>query len=307
MSMNLSAITYTPSMISSSMVANLMLDENQQAKMETQLSTGDIVNAPSDNPAAASSLMQLNASLNRATQYSTNAADGAGWLSLGNSTLNSVMSNLQTARQTVLALSGEMLTGTSGALTGAATQLQAIKQQILGLANTTYGGQAIFSGTGNVSTAYDASGNYLGGGNAPTRTVAPGVTVPISVTGSTVFGSGATGLLSPGGVLDTLITDITTGTPASLQKAQTTDLAALDSATTQVSTQAAEMGANYQRMQGFAVQATNAQQALQTQIGAEDSVNVAQVTTELTQAQQTFQTGLWATAQIESHSLVQYL
>lgn len=307
MSTNLSAISYTPTIIANQMVTNLTADENQQATLEEQLSTGNLVNSPSDSPAAANSIMQLNASLNRATQYSTNASDGLGWLALGNSTLNSVMSNLQTARQTVLALSGQMLSGSPSAIAGAATQLRAIKQQILGLANTTYGGQAIFSGTGNVDTAYDAAGNYVGGGNAPTRTVAPGVNVAVSVTGPTVFGSGSSGLLNPGGVLDTLVADITTGTPASLQKAQTTDLGALDSAISTVSTQAAEMGANYQRMQGFATQATNAQAALQTQISAEDSVNVAQATTQLTQDQQTFQTGLWATAQIESHSLVQYL
>lgn len=307
MSMNLSAISYTPTIIASQMVSNLTADQNQQATLEQQLSTGNLVNSPSDNPAAAASIMQLNASLNRATQYSSNAADGLGWLSLGNSTINSVMSNLQTARQTVLALSGEMLSGQPGAITGAAAQLKAINQQILGLANTTYGGQAIFSGTGNVSTAYDQNGNYVGGGASPTRTVAPGVHVPISTTGPAVFGSGSTGLLGPTGVLNTLVSDITTGTPASLKKAQTTDLANLDAAMSTVSTAAAELGANYQRMQGFATQATNAQTALQSQLSAEDSVNVAQATTQLTQDQQTYQTGLWATAQIDSHSLIQYL
>lgn len=307
MSMNLSAISYTPTIIASQMVSNLTSDQNQQATLEQQLSTGNLVNSPSDNPAAAASIMQLNASLNRATQYSSNASDGLGWLSLGNSTINSVMSNLQTARQTVLALSGEMLSGQPGAITGAAAQLKAINQQILGLANTTYGGQAIFSGTGNVSTAYDPNGNYVGGGSSPTRTVAPGVQVPISTTGPAVFGSGSTGLLGPSGVLNTLVTDISTGTPASLKKAQTTDLANLDTAMSTVSTAAAELGSNYQRMQGFATQATNAQSALQSQLSAEDSVNVAQATTQLTQDQQTYQTGLWATAQIDSHSLIQYL
>lgn len=307
MSLDLSAISYTPAIISSQMVQNLTLAQNQQATLEQQLSTGDLVNQPSDNPTAAASLMNLNASLARANQYSSNASDGVGWLSLGNSTLNSVLSTLQTARQSVLALSGDMLSGQSSAIAGAAAQLQSVKQQMLGLANTTYGGQAIFSGTGNVTAAYDSSGNYLGGGNPPTRTVAPGVAVAVAVTGDKVFGSGSTGLLSPGGVLDTLINDVSTGTTASLQKAQTTDLTSLDAAISNVSTQAAVLGADYQRMQGFATQATNAQAALQTQIGAEDSVNVAAATTQLTQDQQTYQAGLWATAQIEHTSLVNYL
>ncbi len=303
----LPAITYSPSIISNQLVSNLNTDQTQQAQLEVQLSTGDLVNAPSDNPAAASSLMKLNSSLSRAQQYVTNANDGIGWLSLGTSTLGSVISTLQQAQQSVQALSGNALSGSQAALTGTAAQLQSTMSQVLNLANTTYGNQAIFSGTGNVSQAYDSAGNYVGGGNSPTRSVAPGVTVPVSVTGPQVFGTGSSGLLGSSGVLQTLINDVQTGTPASLQKATTTDLAALGSALQNVESQAAAMGASYQRMQAFSTEATNAQTALQTQISSIDSVNLAQATTQLTQDQQTYQTGLWATAQIEQHSLVSYL
>jgi flagellar hook-associated protein 3 FlgL len=303
----LPALTYTPTIISSQLVQNLNADQSQQATLEEQLSTGDLINTPSDNPAGASTLMQLNSSLARAQQYVSNANDGLGWLSLGTSTLNSVVSALQTAQQSVMALSGNSLSGQQAAITGTTAQLQSTLQQVLSLANTTYGNQAIFAGTGNVSQAYDSSGNYVGGGNAPTRTVAPGVTVPVSVTGPQVFGSGTSGLLGSSGVLQTLITDVSTGTSASLQKAMSTDLTALNSAIQAVEGQAAVLGANYQRMQSFSQQATNSQAALQSQMSSLDSVNVAQATTQLTQDQQTYQTGLWAAAQIEQHSLVNYL
>jgi flagellar hook-associated protein 3 FlgL len=306
-SLDLNAIAYTPTIISSSLVAALNSDQSQQATLEQQLASGDLVNAPSDNPAAASSLMELNASVARAAQYVNNANDGVGWLSLGTSTLNSVMSTLQQAQQSVTALTGQSLSGQQAAITGTTDQLKSTLQQVLALANTTYGGQAIFAGTGNVAQAYDSAGNYVGGGSAPTRTVAPGVTVPVSVTGPDVFGTGSNSLIGPGGVLQTLITDVSTGTPASLQKATTTDMTALASAMQTVTAQAAYLGSDYQRMQGFLTQATNAQAALQTQISAEDSVNVAQATTQLTQDQTTYQTGLWATSQIEQHSLVNYL
>lgn len=306
-SIDLSAISYTPSIISSQLIQDLDSDQSQQASLEAQLGTGDLVNAPSDNPAAAASIMKLNASLGRAQQYSTNASDGLGWLSLGNSTLNSVLSTLQSVQQTVSALTGNALTGRQAAISGATAQLNSATQQLLSLANTTYGNQAIFAGTGNVSQAFDATGNYVGGGSAPTRTVGPGVTVAVAVTGDTVFGSGATALFGSSGILQKLTNDIQTGTTASLQTATTTDLQALNGAIQNVSAQAAELGAYYQRVQGFSRQATNAQAALQSQLSAEDSVDVAQATTQLAQDQQTYQTGLWATAQIEQHSLVSYL
>lgn len=307
MSIGMSAISYTPAIIRSQLLQDLGTDESQQALLEQQIGSGNTINSPSDDPAGAASIMQLNASLARAKQYVTNANDGLGWLSLANSTVNSVVSTLQAAQQAVQALSGESLTGQQSAVTGTAAQLQSALQQVLALANTTYGGQAIFSGTGNVTTAYDTSGNYVGGGSSPTRTVAPGVTVAVSLTGPEVFGSGPTGLLGTSGVLQTLINDVSAGTSTSLQKAMTTDLSALGSAIQGVTGQAAVLGANYQRMQGFATQATDAQTALQTQISAEDSVDVAAATTQLTQDQQNYQMGLWATSRIEQTSLVNYL
>ncbi len=307
MSVSMPAISYTPAVIRSQLLQDLSVDQSQQAVLEEQLGSGNLVNSPSDDPAGAASIMQLNASLARAKQYVTNANDGLGWLALGNSTVNSVISTLQTAQQAVGALSGQTLSGQPAAVTGTVTQLKAVLQQVLALANTTYGGQAIFSGTGNVTTAYDSNGGYVGAGSAPTRTVAPGVAVPVSLTGPEVFGSGSTGLLGSSGVLQTLIDDVSAGTSASLQKAMTTDLSALGDAIQSVTGQAAVLGANYQRMQGFATQAVNAQTALQTQISSEDSVDVAAATTQLTQDQQTYQMGLWATSQIERTSLVNYL
>lgn len=304
MSTNLTAISYTPTIISRQLTQDLSVDQSQQALLEEQLGSGNLVNQPSDNPAAASSILQLNASMARAQQYASNAADGLGWLSLANSTVNSVMSNLQSVRQLVLSISGSNLSGSQSAITGIGDQVKSLRDQIMSLANTQYAGQALFSGTGNVTEAYNPDGSYAGAGAAPTRTVAPGVAVPVSVTGTDLFGSGSAGLLDPNGVLSTLISDVNSG---QLQKAQTSDLKALDDAMATVGAAAASLGSNYQRMQGFSTQATNAQAALQSQVSSEDSVDVAKATTQLTQEQQTYQMGLWATAQIESHSLVQYL
>jgi len=300
-------ISYTPTVIASQLVSYLNADQSQQATLETQLSSGNVVNQPSDNPAAAGSLLAANSSLARAQEYSSNASDASAWLSLGTSTLNSVTSALQSAEQSVTALSGYALSNSSAAVATTTAALQSVLSQVTALANTTYGNQAIFAGTGNVSVAYDASGNYVGAGNPPTRTVGPGVSVAIAATGPAVFGSGSSGLLGPTGILSKLISDVSTGTPASIATATTTDLAALKSAVQNVTNQAGILGAAYQSVQGFAAQATNVQTALQTQISAVDSVNIAQATTALTQSQNTYQAGLWATAQIEQHSLVTYL
>ena len=305
--MGTGAISYTPTIIANQLISGLNTDEAQQATLEEQLSTGNTINQASDNPAGAAELLQLNGSLARAQQYASNATDGSGWLSLGNSTMNQILSSLQPVQQTVLSVSGAGLSNEPGALQALAAQVSAAQQELTNLANTTYGGQAIFAGTGNVSQAYDTNGNYVGGGSAPTRTVAPGVQVPVSVTGQQIFGSGSTGLLGSSGILAQIVQDLQTGTTASLNNVQTTDGQALASAITQVTTVAAQMGADYQRMQTFAQQATSAQQTLQTQLSGIDSTNVAQVSTQLTEAQQSYQSSLWATSQLSQESLVQFL
>jgi len=306
-SVNATAISYTPTDIANQMMGNINTQQSLQASLEEQLSSGTQINSPSDNPAGAASVLRLSSSIARATQYQANATDGLGWLSLGDSTMNSIVSTLQSVQQSAESITGTALTGGSVALHAVAAQITGASQQLLSLANTTYNGQAIFAGTGNVTQAYDANGNYVGGGSAPTRTVGPGTQVPIAVTGTAVFGTGSTGLLGPGGALAQLVSDINTGTPASLEAATTTDLTAVNTALTQVETQAGTLGSSYQQMQAFSLQATATSTALQTQMSGTDGTNVAQVSTELTQAQQTYQSGLWAISQLQQDSLVQYL
>lgn len=300
-------ITYTPAILADQMIAALNSDQAQQATYEQQLSTGNVINQPSDNPAGAVQLMQLNASLARSQQYSANANDASGWLSLGTSTLNQVISTLQQAQQVVQSVSAAALSNQPGAVASLANQMSSVRQSLLNLANTTYGGQAIFAGTGNVTHAFDQSGNYVGGGSSPTRTIGTGVQVSIAATGDQVFGTGTSGLLSSNGILAQIVQDLQTGTPASLNNVTTTDLQALTQATAQVTDQAASLGATYQRVQSFAQQATNAQQALQTQMAGIDATNVAQVATELTNSQQSYQAALWATSQLSQDSLVKFL
>lgn len=302
-----SSIIYTPQTIADQLVSNIMGDQSQQATLQEQIATGSRINQPSDDPSGTASILQLQAANARAGQYVSNANDGLGWLSLANSTLNQAVGILQSVQSTILSVSSAGLTGSQAGLASMASQVQGSLSSLINLANTQYGGQAIFAGTGNVQAAYDQNGNYLGGGSAPTRTVAPGTEVPVSVTGPQVFGSGASGLLGSSGVLAQIVQDLQSGTPAALQKVATTDLGNLQSALSQVETQAAVVGTNYQQMQTFSQEATSAQAALQKELSGIQSTNMPQAITDLSQAQTSYQSALWATAQIRQDSLVQFL
>jgi flagellar hook-associated protein 3 FlgL len=305
------AIELTPSVMSQDMISNLNNEQASIAQLQEQLSTGNVVNQPSDDPAQAANILQINAAITRANTYAQNASDGLGWLQQGNSTMNEILSTLQQVRQNVLSISSASLSGSTAGLQALGDQVSSAQQALLNLANTSYNGQAIFAGTGNVTTAYSANGTYVGGGNAPTRTVAPGTQVAVAVTGNSVFGSGTTGLLSttPGnlGVLAQIAQDISTGTPASLAQAMGPDLQNLDNAISTVENQAAQLGAQYQQMSALQTQATNSQAALNSELSGIQSVNLPQATTNLTLQQNSYQTALWATSQLLQPSLVQFL
>lgn len=306
-----SAVQLTPSVIGQQIATNLVNDQVSIATLQQELSTGNMVNRPSDNPAQVGNIMQLNAALTRAGTYVSNASDGLGWLTTADSTMNEVISTLQQVRQTVLSVSSAKLTGTPGGLQALADQVVSAQQSLLNLSNTSYDNQAIFAGTGNTTTAFDSSGVYVGGGNPPTRTVAPGVELAVAVTGDSVFGTGTSGLLSttPGslGVLAQIASDIRTGTPASLANAMGPDLQNLDSAITTVETQAAQLGAQYQRMQAMSQQATSSQASLNEELSGIQSVNLPQAITSLQMQNNSYQTALWAASQLIQPSLVQFL
>jgi flagellar hook-associated protein 3 FlgL len=309
-----SPIIVTPNLLASTMDAGLLNDQASLASLEQQIATGNAINVASDNPPAAATMLQLQAGLSRANQYASNAADAQGWLSLANSTVGSILSILQNVQSLVESASGSSLSGQSTTRTATADQIEAALNQITNLANTTYAGnQAIFAGTG--SQAYDANGNYQGAGNAPTRTVAPGTQVPISLTGQQIFGSGAAG--SPGngllgngqggapvGVLQQIVNDLNANNMSALQGQ---DLTNLQSAISTVETAAGKLGAYQQQVEGFAQQATSSVNALTEQLGNVQSTNVAQAITSLQLQQTAYQEALYATSQLSTQSLAAYL
>ena len=308
---SMTPIVITPAVLSQSLISGLTTDQGNIATLQEQIATGNQINTASDNPSGAAEMLQLQAATTRANQYSANAKDGVSMLSLAGSTVGSVLTTLESVQSTLTGLSGNLLTGGSTVLNSTAQQVTGALQQLLGLANTTYVGQPVFAGTGNVTAAYDAQGNYIGAGSAPTRTVAPGTQISASITGPSVFGTGTTGLLStvPGslGVLAQIAADLKTGTAASLSNLTSVDIPNLKNAITQVASSAGQLGAQQQSMQGFEAQAQATVTTLEGQLSSVQSVNMAEAMTNLQLQNTAYQAALYATSQITANSLVKYL
>lgn len=310
-------VVITPNILSTSMVKDMGNDQSSLATLENQIATGSAVTVASDDPSQAANILQLQAGVARAHQYATNANDGVNWLTLANSTVTSVMTVLDQVESAVQGLTGDVASGTASAISGVTTVITGALQQLLDLANTQYAGQALFSGTGTPTRAYKPTGLYAGAGTAPTRTVAPGNSIPISVTGTAIFGpTGPTGLLStvsvtttgPGlGVLAQMVATLKKGTPTALGRVAETLLGKLQTAMGTVEAQAGQLGADQVAMEGFASDAGYSVTALEQELSDAQDVTMAQALTNLQLQENAYEAAMYVTSQLDGMSLMSYL
>jgi flagellar hook-associated protein 3 FlgL len=299
------------------MVADLQSSLAQLTQLQEEAATGKQINQPSDNPAGTSEVLSLNAQLGRFQQYSSNITDGQSWLDTADTTLGSAVKALDQVQTDVLsgANNTALVNGGGQALS---QEVLSIKQQLLGLASTTYNNRPIFSGTYGTSpypqgmasgvsdptsSSYDAdvAYAYAGSSTTVTRVVSPGQTVNVSVTGQQVFGSGSTSVFA---LLDTISQDLAKGNTAALSG---TDLSQLQTALSTVTQAQGTVGALGASLATDATQVTGKVTAIQDQVSNLTDASEDQVATLLDLQETSYQAALETTAKIIQPSLVQFL
>ena len=143
---------------------------------EQQIASGQSVNVPSDNPAAAAVLVQNANQTSEADQFQRSIGSIQGEMQNADSALNSVITSLQQAIS--LGVEGANGTVNSADREAIATQVQGIQSQLLSLANLTYQGNYVFAGTATQTTPYVLDPNSSSGvtyqGNSGVNSVDPG-------------------------------------------------------------------------------------------------------------------------------------
>ena len=170
---------------------NALADAQQRfAKTQTQVSTGQRVNSPSDDPAAAARIAQLNASLARLDQFKSNADFARNQLGLEENALTSVIDNLQRIRElTVQANNAPLTDGDRAAI---ASELRQRVDALRSVANSTdVDGRHLFGGYGETATPFSvgAGGAVVYNGDQGQRSVQVSETrfVALNDSGTEVF------------------------------------------------------------------------------------------------------------------------
>jgi len=173
-----------------------------------QIASGQSVNVPSDNPAAAAELIQNSGQTSEADQFLRSAGSVQGEIQNADSTLNSVITSLQ--RAISLGVEGANGTLNSSDRAALATEVTGIQAQLISLANLTYQGNYVFAGTATQTTPYvlnpsSPSGvTYQGNTGVNSVTLGNHFTLQTNVPGSKLFSA-------PGNDMFQSIQDLITG------------------------------------------------------------------------------------------------
>jgi flagellar hook-associated protein 3 FlgL len=294
----MSVTRITQNSLTATMLAGLQTSMAQMQQSQVELATGRQINKPSDNPTGTFVSLQLASSQARTNQYSANIQSGLSWLGVTDSTLTSMVSQVQSIRSLVVQAQNGSLS--SSALSAIAQQVGGIQSSLVQASNTTYLNRPIFGGNSTAAAAYDSSGNFLGDTGQVLRQIGPNTTVAVNVTGPQAFGTGLTGLF---GVVTQVKQDISSNNQSGLAQ----DLTSLSNVLTTMQNQVATVGATENQLQTAAAQMTSASTNLQTSLSNVLDVNLPQVETQLAQQQVSYQAALQATAKIIAPTLLNYL
>ena len=297
---------YVPNLVGS--LDNVAASEQT---LSEELSSGSRVTQLSDDPAAASDNVVLTAQIAQDDTFTQTAATTESRLQVGDSTLASVVSQLNSA----ITFATEANNGTlsSSNVIGISDQLVGIRDEVLSLANTTYLGTYLFSGIQGATAPFTLNApatpgaastvTYNGDDKTTSLQTPNGQSIQLNVPGNQIFSTGvaASDVFQ---TLNNLIADFQTGTPSATA---VTDADSLTSSLNNVSQQRVILDSSITALQNAAnyTQSESAQLlSAQTTLLQAD---YGQVSTQLSAAE-TQQTALYdVIATLEKGSLFDYV
>ncbi len=281
--------------------------QQSAAKLQTalqQVSTGQRVNTPGDDPTASAALVQNLAVSSNDDQYTKNASAALGAAQTADSVLTSVVSLLTQA----VALGTQGATGTNTVQNRqtTATQVQGVLANVVSAANTSYQGVAIFAGSSNATTAFvtDAASptgySYKGDSGINQVQVGSSLQVQLNVPGDQLFANTTRSVI---GSLAQLVTALQTGTTAAIASATSSVTAALNF----VAGQHAIFGSSINQLNAQESFLSQEKITLSTQVTNLVGIDPATAVENLTQAQAQNSTVLAAAAKVLPVTLLDYL
>jgi flagellar hook-associated protein 3 FlgL len=283
------------------LLAALADTRQQQNTASLDLATGSRINKPSDDPAGAAQMVSNNAQSSQADSFLRSITSLTGLLQTADSTMSSVVTALQ--RAISLGVQGANGTLSDSDRTDVAGELTGIQQQLLSLANTSYQGEFIFSGTSTAQPFVSDNSNPSGvtyNGTTGTNNVQVGqnYSLQINLPGSQLFTAASGNVFQS---ISDLITALQTNTNIGAAVSKVSD------AYNHITGQRVFYGNALNQLQAQQNYLNSEKLDLANAANAISATDMAATSTAFTQAQVAINADLAAMSRISQTSLFDYL
>ena len=302
-------IRITQNQVTSRYQNDLSAVYEQLARTQRQASTGLRIETPSDDPFGTSQVLGFDAQLSDIRQYQRNVDDTIGFLNTADAALDAAGGAIKRIRDLVVQASNG--TYDQQALNAMAAEIRQLKEAVRDSANARYGSTYVFSGTATSTQPFPAPANaYAGNAGIMSRRVSPSLQTQFNVPGTTVFGTttgAAPSQLSTLDLIDQIVTDMTTGTPASLQQLRSLDLDALDQRHAQILQERSNLGAVEARMEVTKQQLADLDERITGARSSVSDADMAKTYMQLQSQQTMYQSALAAGTRIMQTSILDFI
>lgn len=277
---------------------NLQTNMAQLAKLHEQATSQNAISRPSDDPTGTADALKVRSEQRAVAQYIRNADNGNSWLTTIDSALTGTSAIMNRVRDLTVqgANDGSMSPAAKEAI---AVELEGLKEELLGQANTSYLGRSVFAGNSDAGFSFDDAYGFTGQlGSTVERRVADGSTVRVDADGSAVFGEGTASVFA---LVDNIVADLRTGVNVGVR------LNELDTRMKTIVGQHSQVGAQQTQIE-------RAKEALMDQKGALEAirsgiedVDLGQIILDLKTQEVAYQSALAVTARVLQPTLMDFL
>ena len=273
-------------------------------EFQRQVTSGKRVERPSDDPSAASTAAVERGTLAATDQYAATADSAKARLTVADSVLSDLITQLSSAQVTLLASRGSTMTPAQRE--ARAQELEVLRDAMMQDLNTSFRGTYLFGGAAASTRPYSKDGAgvvspYQGSTLEVSVDIDTGLEVPVAFNGEAVAkGSEVDDLFV---VMDRAIAAARSGDVDALNTAS----GDLERAFERTTTMQSRVGASLRAVEDGKLRLGEEARATQARISSLEDANMAAAVTGMTQAETVYRAALAAAAQLQRASLMDYL
>jgi len=292
-------------MVVNNLLSNLGNNATRLAKYQNQVSTGKRITKPSDDPVGASYSVRYSTDIEKENQYMANIESSNEILTATETALDSANEVLARMRELTVQAAGTASSESSRE--SIRVELEQLKEELIGIANTTYNGRYVFSGYKTDKKLINDDGSYaitVADAEKINYQISQNNVMQVNTLGTDIFGPGEeTEVPQVFADINILISHVSSGNIEGINSC----LAKLDDAQDKVLAGMTEIGGKMNRLELAKSRVTNNITYLKEARSMNDDVDSAEAITSLTMEKTVYNAALQVGASIIQQTLLDFI